>query len=223
MWGNPPSRFYRLLQIVEAAFPVRSLSIAILGCSDGKFVLPAARRGHRVLAIDIDRVALFGGEKPGVGGVAWMPGLVARLQQEKLHDRVNVIEADFVGGGPPQRAAHLAVTSGSIQYSRNLRHSVRAIVASIQSYVRPRGYLYVDYMLPTEEKHRERENFLVRGALRALFPATEWQILYDRVLPPQPEKAHVDNPVDHFHHWGHLLARRQRAPVRSRVDRRGAA
>ncbi|MBI2808675.1 MAG: hypothetical protein HYX68_27110 [Planctomycetes bacterium] len=175
-----------------------------------------------MLAIDIDQVALFGGKKPGIGGEVWMPGLVARLQQEKLHHRVDVVQADFVEGKPAQRAAHLAVTSGSIQYSRNLQHSVRAIVASIQSFVRPRGYLYIDYMLPMEQKHRERENFFARGALHALFPATEWHVLYDRVLPPLLEKAHVDNPVDHFHHWGHLLARRQVSPARRpRSDRRG--
>ena len=93
----------------------------------------------------------------------------------------------------------------------------------VWSFVRPRGYLYIDYMLPMEQKHRERENFFARGALHALFPATEWHVLYDRVLPPLLEKAHVDNPVDHFHHWGHLLARRQRSPARRpRSDRRGA-
>src|SRR5690554_447379 len=45
LWGTPPSRYYQLLRRVEADKRER-LAVAIVGCSDGKFVLPAARRGH---------------------------------------------------------------------------------------------------------------------------------------------------------------------------------
>src|SRR5262245_20787117 len=65
--------------------------LAVLGCADGKFVLPAARLGFRVLAIDIDEIALYGGPKPGVGGTVTMPGLVARLGKEKLRPLLHVV------------------------------------------------------------------------------------------------------------------------------------
>ena len=84
LWGKPPSRFYRFLRKVSSLTCDSSPSLAVLGCADGKFVLPAARRGFNVLAIDVDHVALYGGLKPGIGGVNHMPGLVARLKTENL-------------------------------------------------------------------------------------------------------------------------------------------
>ncbi len=210
LWGPPPSRFFRLLRLVESSIAERPIRVSILGCSDGKFVIPAARRGHRVLAVDIDPVALFGGSKPGVGGPVKMPGLTARLNQENLQRTVRVVHADFVTFRAPRARSHLVFTSGSIQYSYNLRHSLHAVIKAIQSFALSGGFVYVDYMLPLIDQHLTRPNFFARGALREHFPAPNWQIIYDRVLPPLRERAHVDNPEDHVHHWGHLLALRLR-------------
>ncbi len=209
LWGQPPSRLYRFLRLVEAEFPEQQLRIAILGCSDGKFVLPTARRGHHVLAIDVDDIALFGGEKIGSWGLVRMPGLVERLKVEGLENLVRVVHGDFVSYHS-DKLYHGVFTSGAVQYSRNLKHRVIKIIAAVQSFVMLGGYLYVDYMLPLEPRHLGRENFPTRRQWQEFFITSRWRVLYNRVLPPLPEKAHVDNPVDHYHHWGHLLAQRRR-------------
>lgn len=208
LWGRPPSRYYNFLKRVESYFPSQQLEIAIVGCSDGKFVLPAARRGHRVFAIDFDEVALFGGTKVGPTGNIYMPGLVTRLKMENLLDRVQVVHGDFVEYSPA-RPAHGVFTSGAVQYSRNMKHSMVDMVRALQAYVMQEGYFYIDYMLPMEAKYQGRDNYPDRERWNEFFSTGEWNIIYNRVLPPVFEAAHVDKPVDHYHHWGHLLVQRK--------------
>lgn len=209
LWGSPPARYYRFIKLVEESIVARPLAVSILGCSDGKFVLPVARKGHRVLAVDIDEVALFGGLKACPTGQVRMAGLVNRLQAEGLEENVHVVHGDFVEYSPTQQS-HATFTSGSIQYSYNLKHRLAELVQRIQDYVAPGGFVYIDYMLPLEEKHLARENFIRKGGLAVYFPKDTWTVRYDRVLGPLFEKGHVDNPADHYHHWGHFCARRGR-------------
>jgi len=60
IWGKPNRSFYRFLAMIETVGLPKTL--CVLGCSDGKFVIPAARKGFSVLALDIDTIALYGGE-----------------------------------------------------------------------------------------------------------------------------------------------------------------
>ena len=98
----------------------KPLAVAVLGCADGKFVLPAARRGHRVVAIDVDPVALYGGEKSGLEGPVWMRGLVWRLDKERLRQRVRVINGDFARDAPVC-CCQVVVTSGAPSILKELR------------------------------------------------------------------------------------------------------
>lgn len=207
LWGPPPTRYYKFLDRVKETTNQEKPSICILGCSDGKFVLPAARKGFKVYAIDIDEIAINGGDKHGVGGPVFMPGLNSRLASEGLDDKVDVVCEDFVNHVFPTDF-HAVFTSGAVNYSYNLRHSIDSILGKAQSLVKSRGLIYFDYMLPLEKAHFDRPNYFKRGDLRRFFDMKKWEIVYDRVLPPLMEKAHVDMPLDHYHHWGHLLAKR---------------
>lgn len=207
LWGFPPSRFYRFLKRVEDSFESKSLNICILGCSDGKFVLPAARKGHKVLAIDIDTIAIFGGEKVGPEGKVFMEGLMSRLKKEELSPFVKVANSDFMEY-QFRGTFHAVFTSGAINYSYNLKHRIETIIEKIKFLVRFNGFLYFDYMLPFEEIHNTRKNYFKKGELVNYFNDGNWAIIYDKVIPPLLEKAHVDNPHDHYHHWGHMCLKR---------------
>ena len=210
LWGRPPTRFYSLLRQVKAStIPPRSLNIAILGCSDGKFVLPAARKGHRVLAVDMDKVALLGGTKAGPQGPVRMAGLRKRTEIEAVGSNVTIICADFVSLRP-HSIFDLTFSSGAIQYSYNLRHDIRTIVDGIQAYVRQGGFIYLDYMHPITVDQAARQSFLTKQAVDAFFPSTHWTILFHRLMAAATERGHVDNPRDHLHRWGHILVRRIR-------------
>lgn len=210
LWGAPPSRYYRFMRRVERHYGGSGrLRFAVLGCADGKFVLPAARRGHDVLAIDLDATALFGGVKASPQGEVFMPGLVWRLERENLGRRVKVIRGDFARDAPV-RPCEAVLTSGALQYSFNTPNPMDRMVERVKKYVVSGGFLYVDYMLPYEAKYRGRPNCPTREVWASYFPRPEWAVLSHRVLGPVRDRAHVEFPVDHYHQWGHLLA--QKAP-----------
>lgn len=207
LWGRPPSRYYALLRRAESSRLAGRLHLAVLGCSDGKFVLPAARRGFTVLAVDVDEIALFGGTKIGPDGPIHMPGLRARLESEGLSHQVEIVYGDLVEY-EPTRPSDVVLTSGALQYSRNMKHPMDEMVGRLQSHVDINGLIYVDYMLPMEDRYRGRDNYPDRRQWARYFAGNEWRMIHHRVLPPQFEAAHVDLPVDHEHHWGHLMAQR---------------
>jgi len=82
------------------------------------------------------------------------------------------------------------------------------MVKRVQAHVSVNGLIYVDYMLPIEERYLGRDNYPDRKRWAQYFATDQWRVITHRVLRPQFEAAHVDLPVDHEHHWGHLMARR---------------
>ena len=208
LWGTPPTRYYRYLQRVQEHTGSAHPTLAIIGCADGKFVLPAARRGFRVWAIDIDETALFGGYKTDPTGKVHMPGLASRVATEGLEELVEVVHGDFVES-PPGRQFDAVFTSGALQYSNNTERSLEQMVDLVGDCVRPEGLLYIDYMLPYEEKYKGRPNCPEAAWWKEYFGRHDrWDVAYHRVMPPTLDRAHVEYPVDHYHQWGHVLAQR---------------
>ena len=58
IWGNPPTRLYKLIELAQQEFK-KDFSACIVGCSDGKFLMPFARKGIKVTGYDIDDIALY--------------------------------------------------------------------------------------------------------------------------------------------------------------------
>lgn len=211
LWGTPPTRYYRYLRRVREGAREEHPTLAVLGCADGKYVIPAARMGFRVWAIDVDEVALFGGTKTDASGEVPMPGLAARVKAEKLDDLVEVVHGDFMAS-PPGREFDSVFTSGALQYSTNTDHTLEQMVDQVGECVRVGGLLYVDYMLPYEEKYKGRANCPEAPWWKEYFAARpRWDVKYNRVMPPTLDRAHVEFPVDHYHQWGHLLAEHLRS------------
>lgn len=161
-----------------------------------------------MVAVDMDSVAIQGGPKQGVDGTVHMPGLLRRLDMEGLRQCATVLCRDFVTMDPVV-PCDAVFTSGSIQYSHNMRHAVERILESIKAWVRPEGFLYLDYMIPFEEAHHGRPNFLQANQITGYFDPAEWRIWHHRTTPVLLERGHVDNPLDHYHKWGHLLLSRR--------------
>ena len=68
----------------------------VVGASDGKFVMPLAAGGWHVTAVEVDAAAIHGGSVVLPGGeVVRAPGLIERVCNAGLAERVNTIEADF--------------------------------------------------------------------------------------------------------------------------------
>lgn len=229
-WGTVPSRFYKLMRRIEASVP-RQLSACVVGCSDGKFVLPLLRRGHRVAAYDIDKTALFGGYKPFPlprrhtkrpryksykqseafpilpHECRHIPGLRNRVESEQLAHLVSIHHHDFFHS-PPGGSFDLVFTSCSIQYRLNNDLPAARILGVLQDHVAGGGYLALDYMLPLEDSHTwKRPLFLRTGTMRTFFSDDACRVLHWRESQrPIFEAAHVDRPQDHYHRFGYLVA-----------------
>ncbi|MCX5195073.1 class I SAM-dependent methyltransferase [Streptomyces sp. NBC_00249] len=208
LWGKPQSRYYSYLARIEAAEAAKAPTLAVIGCADGKYVLPAARKGFEVWAVDVDDIAVNGGVKQDASGEVQVPGLVSRVKQEDLSDRVEVTCGDFMDFPRPGQF-DAVFTSGALQYSFNSRHRLAGMVDAVCDLVRVGGLVYFDYMLPLEKKYKGRENCPEAQWWKDHFAGrSDFQVLHHRVLPPVLDKAHIEFPVDHYHQWGHLLVRR---------------
>ena len=231
-WGKAPQRVYNVMKYFEQELG-RDYRVCIIGCSDGKFVFPFIRRGHRVTAFEIDNVALDGGHKvfpqkrskvekliyttaavaPKYQPVATerqtIPGLIKRLEMEKFVDLVNIRRQDFYRSNLTD-TFDLVFTSCSIQYKSNRDISLEKIMIKLKQVVDIGGYLYMDYMMPLQDDHTfKSELFLRTGQVKSFFSNSHWEIkhCYEQKTPDF-EAAHIDRPEDHFHRFGFIFARR---------------
>lgn len=181
-------------------------SVAVVGASDGKFVVPLAAAGYRVIAIERDHLALHGGEVRLPDDIsAQAPGLIGRLKREGLQDWVQVVEGDFLTTAPSLAPCDAIWTSCSWHYSVNHHRPLAEFVSSMQRLVRPGGLFGAEFMMPVEEKHFMIEHYTSPERLGHHF--TEgWTILLTLRTSEFDEPAHIGQLQDHAHRMGLLIA-----------------
>lgn len=231
-WGEPPSRLYRFIRMLKSEFP-NGACICVVGASDGKFVFPFLRNGFRVTAYEIDDVALYGGvkkfpitrekinivkqvyvESPDKITYNRLPtieipdGLIARSKAEGLQDMLQIKKRNYYKS-PSNEKYDVVFTSCSIPYECNLDIPVNDIMDSLINSVATGGYLYMDYMMPLEDRHLWKSKHYFRtGEIKKYFTIDKWDIIYNyEMRRPVFEAAHVDRPEDHFHCFGYILAK----------------
>lgn len=229
IWGNPPKRLYNLIKLADENLQSNYTS-CIVGCSDGKFLLPFARKNHYVTGYDIDKIALEGGEKlfPLRGNektytysknfisknfnleLRKVVGIKERLKIEKLEKLAQIEYLDFYKI-TPNKKFNFVFTSCSIHYSANQQFTLKQKIEKLQGVVAVKGYLYIDYMMAIDENDNEKWSqlkFFKKGEILNYF-GTSWKIIFIKENNnPSFEKAHVDCIKDHFHRFGYILSRR---------------
>ena len=184
-------------------------TIAVIGASDGRLVLPLAAAGHRVVAIEQDPVALHGGPVQLPDGTkAHAAGLVERLKQEGLADRVQIVEGAFLDTALDLDGhCDAAWTSCSWHYSANHHRPLADFVTRMQSLVRVHGLFGAEFMMPVTARHYLTEHYTSPERLSAHF-ATDWDIQLSLRTNQFTELPHVGQPHAHTHRMGLLLATR---------------
>ncbi|MFB8392971.1 class I SAM-dependent methyltransferase [Streptomyces yangpuensis] len=183
-------------------------TVAVVGASDGKFILPLAAAGYRVVAIERDPLALHGGEVHLPGDEhAHALGLIDRLKLEELYDRVQVVEEDFLTGDPLDSPCDAVWTSCSWHYSANHHRPLAEFVERLQRLVRPGGLFGAEFMMPVEQRHFLVEHYTSPEKLRRHFIG-DWDVLLTLRTTEFTERAHVGQLQDHTHRMGLLLAAR---------------
>lgn len=229
IWGNPPKRLYKLIQRAEKDFG-KDFTACIVGCSDGKFLMPFARKGIKVIGYDIDDIALYGGIKlfpivPQKVKYEYQKnfksqeykleekrvlGITERIEIEKLNKYTEIEKLDFYKN-PPKQKYDVVFTSCSLHYSINKDFNLQEKTEMLQNIVNKNGYLYIDYMMAIEENDYElypKNKFYRKGEMLKYFDDS-WQIIsYKENNKPSFEGAHVDCVKDHFHRFGYILAKK---------------
>lgn len=229
IWGNPPKRLYNLIDIANKNFK-SDFTACIVGCSDGKFLLPFARKNINVTGYDIDDVALYGGEKlfPIVENPKKYKyskdfvskdynlekkrvlGIVERVKTENLSKYVKIEKRDFYKNVPNLKF-DVVFTSCSLHYSVNKDFSLEEKTKMLQSIVKKNGYLYMDYMMAIDDDdyiNYPEFKFYRKNEILKYFDSN-WKIVSIKENNyPTFEGAHIDCVKDHFHRFGYLLAKR---------------
>jgi hypothetical protein len=200
IWGKPPKRIYRFLHLVEKTGLPKTL--CILGCADGKEVLPAARMGFKVAAIDSDKTAIHGGIVKIAGKDIKVDGLVSRLRKEHLENRVEVVEADYISY-KPKHAYSGVFTSGTIHYQQNIKTPLKIIIKKIQSYLSVGGIACIEYIHQSEMANNPKRNYLTSKQLNSFFNKPEWSRISHKVKT-YTEDPNPRNPQIHKIAWGRL-------------------
>ena len=229
IWGNPPKRLYKLINLAENKFN-KNFNACIVGCSDGKFLMPFARKGYLVTGYDIDDIALFGGEKdfPIVKEKRIYKysknfkskeyalerkrvfGTVERLEKENISNNAIIEKRDFYKN-LPNKKFDVVFTSCSLHYTVNKDFTLKDKTEKLQSIVAKKGLLYMDYMMAIDEDdyiNYPDTKFFRKGEIKNYFN-DNWKIIsIVENNKPTFEGAHVDCVRDHFHRWGYVLAER---------------
>lgn len=229
IWGNPPKRLYKLINMGLNTWG-NDFEACIVGCSDGKFLMPFARRQIKVTGYDIDSIALFGGEKefpivlekkiykydPNFKSKEYkleakrVYGIIERLNMETISNYAHIEKRDFYRNLPDKKF-DIVFTSCSLHYSANKDFTLEDKTNKLKSIVKKNGLLYMDYMMAIDENDYEtypKEKFFRKREILSYFD-DKWEIISIRENEhPSFEGAHVDCVKDHFHRFGYLLARR---------------
>jgi SAM-dependent methyltransferase len=207
LWEHTLTFFPQFLSALEEHVSPDA-TVAIVGASDGKFVLPLAAAGYSVVAIERDPLALHGGpvRLPG-DEEGHAVGLVDRLKAEDLYDRVQVVEEDFLTVDSFDTPCDAVWTSCSWHYSANHRRPLAEFVTRMQALIRPGGLFGAEFMMPAEPRHHSIEHYTSPEELVRYF-TSGWNILLTLRTDEFTERAHVGRPHDHTHRMGLLLAAR---------------
>ena len=229
IWGPPPTRLYRLLNSAKQEWGL-NFKACIVGCSDGKFLLPFARKGIKVTGYDIDDIALYGGNKefPIIDkkikykyssnfkakeyklASKRVLGVTERLKIEKVEKYATIEKRDFYRT-EQNKKFDVVFTSCSLHYSKNQDFTLEEKTKKLQNIVSKKGYLYIDYMMAIDENdyvNYPKNKFYRKKEIVKYFDEN-WKIIsYRENNFPSFEGAHVDCVKDHFHRFGYILARR---------------
>lgn len=203
-WANLYSSFPLFAR--EVGYDLGGLTACVLGCSDGKFVVPLLRAGCQVIGVDVDPVMLYGGDVVDRGETVHIQGLRSNLEKEGLTAGCTIIEADFMAW-ETDATYDFVLTSGSWAYPRNLHFGLHGVVSRMQGLVARDGYLFADYLLPYTEHEKSIELYPEPATLQRLFPADAWRTVHNEDVGLIGE-VHYPMPDWHYHHYGALVAQR---------------
>lgn len=184
LWYPPTKSLYAFLDRVKNLNMPKN--IAILGCADGNYVVPAVKKGFKVLAIDIDSTALYGGVVRIGNNDINIIGLNKKLWKIGLHKNVKIINSNYLKYKPKKSFAGVIVSEG-LHYEANYAYSLEEIITKIKSYVSIGGLIFLEH-LHLSKRNSNTDRFLTSSRLAGNFKFPKWKITSNKI------KTYLESP-----------------------------
>lgn len=204
IWGKPNPSYFKFLDCIETKKLPKTL--CILGCSGGKFVIPAAKKDFKVLAIDRNRTELYGGNVYAGNKKIHTEGLFHYLKEANIEKNVEAIDDNFIEYNNRETFSGV-FTSGFIHYEGDSKYSLDCIINCIKSYVSLNGLLFLEYIHRSKYDNDPNRHFLTKDQLNSYFSGRSWKIL-KHTKHTYTESANTRVPKTHRITWGYLHASR---------------
>ena len=206
VWQNTKTFFPLFADFIEKQ-QKNSLTICIIGASDGRFVIPLAKNGYQVIAIENDPILINGGVVDGPNKKKIdVLGLKKRIEIEKVSSNVKIIENNFFDVDL-SFSVDAIFTSSTWDCSLNHSHPVKVYLDKMIKIVKPTGLFCAEYMMPCEEKHKNIEHFLEEGKINIFFNKN-WQVLEEFYTPIFEDNPHIGKIIPHKHRMGFFMAKK---------------
>lgn len=177
LWYPPTKSIYSYLTHIEKLGLPKTL--AVLGCADGNYVIPAARRGFKVLAIDIDKIALYGGQTCINGHQINIVGMRKKLIRLGLEKSVTIVDQSYLEYQPEMTYSGV-ITSESTHYEINTsKYSLIEMIDKIKSYVSVNGILLFEHLHLCPRNSNPKRYFTL-DSLNSLFKNPQWKIISNK-------------------------------------------
>ena len=201
IWNEPNERFYKYLKNVEKYNLEKN--ILVIGCSDGTYVIPAARKGFYVTALDIDKSAIYGSEPIMIDNkYIENIGLEGRLKKENLCDKVYYEVCDYMKWKSEKKYS-LIFTSGSIHYEFNTKYNADDMIYKMIDMLCNNGILLLEYIHEDENTDNNR-HFVTKSFIEKILKnRNDIRILSHKVKTYIEQANPRENKV-HTIKWGRI-------------------
>lgn len=205
LWYPPTKSLYVFLDKIEQSGLPKTL--AVLGCADGNYVVPAVKRGFKVLAIDIDEIALYGGDTFINNKKVKIIGMEKKLERLGLEKMVTIIKGSYLEYKTNLTYSGV-IASESTHYEANSKYAPEEIMDIIKNYVSIEGLLLFEH-IHYSQRNNDSKLYLTSGKLKSFFRLPCWKINSSK------KKTYLEEPnirKDKIHEiiLGRLHAQRMR-------------
>lgn len=206
IWPSPGKRFYNFLNY--ASKNNLSKNILIIGCSDGTYVIPSAKRGFQVTAFDIDKEAIYGGNDLEIDNkIIKYLGLKKRIELEgDAGDKIEYQLCDFMNYNKNKKFS-LVFTSGSIHYAYNSKYSVKNMIFKMLDMLEENGMLLLEYICKDNNTDNTR-HFLSKKEINDIIYGYTGVKIISHKLKAYTESANPRNKKSHEITWGRVYVKK---------------
>lgn len=206
IWTAPHNRFYNFLNYTQKNNLDKNL--LVIGCSDGTYAIPAAKRGYKVTALDVDKESIYGGNDIEIGGKVFKYlGLKKRIELEgDIEDKIEYEICNYMDYNTTKKFS-LIFTSGSIHYACNSKYDIKKMIFKMIDMLETNGVLLLEYICKDNNTDKDRHFVSKKEVDEIISEYKGIEVLSHKTKKYIEESNPRDNKV-HEITWGRLYLKK---------------